>query len=290
MTLRHVNGRVYRYKSVREGDRVRSVYQGGGEFAALSAAFDRFEANHRRSLLVAERLREADRCRKARRLQARVGRYDLIVEALWRAEMEERGFHQHARSAWRRKRMGTSLAKKGSAAVPAEPDPMPWEDAVALVRRAGEGDKEALASLRAVLRGRSQLRRDLIAWTGDLGTLLVNVMLNGLPGLEEDPALHELVRSGLAEIRRELAPPGTPPLERLLVQRIEFAWLEAHAADLSATSLTADSGLRRVEAVLRRADRANRRLLASMKALASIRRTGPNTLVQIVNKGKVRVG
>jgi hypothetical protein len=40
----------------------------------------------------------------------------------------------------------------------------------------------------------------------------------------------------------------------------------------------------------READQANRRFLASVKALAALRRTGPETLVQVINKGSVRVG
>ncbi len=38
--IRERDGRLYQYKSVRKGAKVRTVYQGGGDFAVLGALLD----------------------------------------------------------------------------------------------------------------------------------------------------------------------------------------------------------------------------------------------------------
>lgn len=104
-------GRLYYYRKEREGARVRSVYVGSGETAALISQLegmrrDEDETEHenqRRELAKLERQDEAidATCR--------------LIETVTEAALIAAGFHTHKRQ-WRKIRYGSSGKDSGEAA------------------------------------------------------------------------------------------------------------------------------------------------------------------------------
>src|SRR5829696_7847597 len=96
------NGRVYYYKSRRDGEKVRKVYVGAGDFAHAAARLDK-----------AERLRseEETTCwrKEKERLEASaafVKELEGAAEILTRAQLLVAGFHKH-KGEWRMLREST---------------------------------------------------------------------------------------------------------------------------------------------------------------------------------------
>jgi hypothetical protein len=84
----------------------------------------------------------------------------------------------------------------------------------------------------------------------------------------------------LAEMRAELEGPDPTPLERQLVGRVVLSWLAVHEAEFQAVTAP-DRG----DYWQRRIDRAHRRHLSAVKALAAIRKLGvPAVRVNIANR------
>ncbi len=99
MALEKRNGRVYYYKSRRDGEKVRKVYVGAGDFAHLAAKLDE-----------AERLRREEEaaywkaeCERLERSGAFLQELEEVAEVLVRAHLLASGFHQH-KGQWRRQR------------------------------------------------------------------------------------------------------------------------------------------------------------------------------------------
>jgi len=96
------NGRVYYYKSRRDGEKVRKVYVGAGDFAHLAAQLDEAERLKREE--------ETTRWRKEKeRLEASaafVKELEGAAEILTRAQLLMAGFHKH-KGEWRRLREGS---------------------------------------------------------------------------------------------------------------------------------------------------------------------------------------
>ena len=99
MGLEKRNGRVYYYKSRRDGEKVRKVYVGAGDFARGAAWLDEAER------LIREE--ETTRWKKEKeRLEASAAflqELEETAEILTRAYLLASGFHQH-KGQWRRKR------------------------------------------------------------------------------------------------------------------------------------------------------------------------------------------
>jgi hypothetical protein len=96
---RHNNGKLYYYKKRREGDRVISEYQGGGELVHILQhieARDRAEKEAERARVKAERMSMAE-------IDKQIDDFSRMVDTLMEAELISKGFHQHKRQ-WRRRR------------------------------------------------------------------------------------------------------------------------------------------------------------------------------------------
>jgi len=94
------NGHVYYYKSRRDGEKVRKVYVGAGDFAHLAAKLDEAERLRRRK-------EEAAHCREERerleRSAAFLQELEEAAEVLVRAHLLASGYHKH-KGQWRRQR------------------------------------------------------------------------------------------------------------------------------------------------------------------------------------------
>jgi hypothetical protein len=91
------NGRVYYYKSRRDGEKVRKIYVGAGDFAHLAAQLDEAERLKREEETTCWR-KEKERLEAS---AAFVKELEGAAEILTRAELLMAGFHKH-KGEWRR--------------------------------------------------------------------------------------------------------------------------------------------------------------------------------------------
>ncbi|MDP9356833.1 MAG: hypothetical protein M3R02_16380 [Chloroflexota bacterium] len=149
-----------------------------------------------------------------------------------------------------------------------------------LLPDANAGDPSALADLRSLLEDHPQL------WEG-VGNLAREAELT-LVRLVAGPntVTKEALRRKLDALRQEVAGPAPSPLERLLADRVVLGWLGLAVADGQYhRSLVQGLSQSDDEFHQRRVERAQRRYLAAVKALAQVRRLGvPALQVNIGDK------
>jgi hypothetical protein len=141
---------------------------------------------------------------------------------------------------------------------PAEIDHLDW-----LLQRARQGDEDVLPELRTWLEQSAVWRQ-----FGDLGRQARDAWLRLIAG--NDLVLRESLRRRLEELHRELAPRRPTPIEQLLIDRILANWLRLHFAELASTQSINRPKI--AEFWDRRQSRAERAYLASLGALATMRR------------------
>src|SRR5262245_46245900 len=109
------------------------------------------------------------------------------------------------------------------------------EDILAVLERAQAGDQTVLPDLQRLLDERPDLWRHFGDVARHAEDTLLSVACGGnLLGIEA-------IRRQLDALRQELTDEEvTPPLERLLIQRIVLAWLEVHYLTTEAARLRAD--------------------------------------------------
>jgi hypothetical protein len=135
----------------------------------------------------------------------------------------------------------------------------------ALVRRAEQGDREALSELRPVLEASPALLRPY-----DIARTARRAWMEAMAG--RDLLFLESLERQTAELRSTLAGPAPTPLESLLVERIIVCWLQVHYADTVYAQNMGKLSPQGNELQQRRQDRAQRRYLTAIKALAQVRR------------------
>ena len=99
MTLERRDGRLYYYRSVRDGERVRKVYVGAGEFARICSETDVLQRTSRR----AQRERERAEQERMEGLVALVEEFSEAAQVLVTAHLVDRGYRKH-KGEWRRAR------------------------------------------------------------------------------------------------------------------------------------------------------------------------------------------
>ena len=88
-----------------------------------------------------------------------------------------------------------------------------------------------------------------------------------------DSALrHEAIHRKLAALRADLAGPTVCPLERLYIDRVVLCWLQVHQADEHAARRASQGEVAGGDYDQRRQDRAHKRYLSALHALAQFRR------------------
>jgi hypothetical protein len=137
----------------------------------------------------------------------------------------------------------------------------------ALLARAEEGDTDSLRNLRVLLKTHPSIWEAVTDFPKQAEESLIKLIAGDLPFLSES------LRCQLDGIRKELTCVGDGPIERLLIEQIVLSWL-----DLNFTQITViESRERRTDSRVwgQRVDRAQRRYLAAIKALAKIRKKCP---------------
>jgi hypothetical protein len=99
MALENRDGRLYYYRSVRDGEKVRKVYEGSGELARIVQ--ERMILN--RAALEHERRESAKELERLEALAAPVLKLSQTAEILVRAHLIAAGYHRH-KGEWRRRR------------------------------------------------------------------------------------------------------------------------------------------------------------------------------------------
>ena len=154
----------------------------------------------------------------------------------------------------------------------------PWERLGRLLPQANDGDPAALAALRAALDGAPGLWRRI----GDLAGVAEASLIDKATG--GNSVVGEAIERELGAVRRALLGPAPTPLERLLVDRVALCWLYLayvegiyHQAERPTWEAEERHG--------RRIDRAQKRYLAAVKALATVRKLAvPALQVNIADK------
>ncbi|CAA9555975.1 MAG: hypothetical protein AVDCRST_MAG88-1113 [uncultured Thermomicrobiales bacterium] len=114
---------------------------------------------------------------------------------------------------------------------------------------------------------------------GDVGEQARLQVIRRIAG--QNTAVAEVVAGRLERLRRELAGPAPTPLEALLVDRICMNHLLLHRVEMIAAQNEGQLSIRQADYGQRTIDRAQKRYLSAIKALAEIRRLPLPPSVQI---------
>jgi hypothetical protein len=156
----------------------------------------------------------------------------------------------------------------------------------ALLPAVNAGDQDARDELRAVLEETPALWSDL----GNLGRQAEIALVRVAAG--ENPVVREAIIRKLDLLRRDVA--GTNPsiLERLLADRVAISWLSLTVTE-GTYHQALERGLSQSDDTFhqQRIERAQRRYLAAIKALAQVRKLGvPAVQVNISDKQIIVAG
>ncbi len=159
----------------------------------------------------------------------------------------------------------------------AAPNDLDGKRFAALLRKSQAGDRKALNELVERYGDRAQFWRAV----GDLTRSVENRILDGYAG--DNLLIKESVGRRLAEMRVELMGLEPSPLEVMLVERIVACWLRLHVAESAA--VRTGISFQQAEYDQKTLDRAHKRHLSAIKALATVRRLQvPAVQVNIAEK------
>jgi hypothetical protein len=148
---------------------------------------------------------------------------------------------------------------------------------IALINRAQDGDEEALPALRRVLDEAPRIARFV-----DLARNVERSIVKRMAG--DDVFTQEAIPRNLKVMRQEIAGESPSPLERLLAERIALCWLELQYFEAIYAQNLGNLSITQSDYHQRRIDKAHRRYLSSIKALAQIRKMGPAVQINIAEK------
>jgi hypothetical protein len=149
----------------------------------------------------------------------------------------------------------------------------------ALVARAAAGDATALPDLRRLLDCPSAAKVFY-----DLAGCVRAAVLRMLAG--RDLMLREVAARDADRLRADLLGPAPTAIERLLVERVAVGWLQVQEADLRLAAAGPGPNADRCQ---RRADHTQRRFLAALRALATVRRLARPALQVNIAEQQVNV-
>jgi hypothetical protein len=148
----------------------------------------------------------------------------------------------------------------------------------ALLERARNGDESCLPELHRLLDTPKVKGR---AW--DLAALIRGLSLKTF--FRKNLYNRERTARQMNQLQAALLNPGATEIERLLVERVVAGWLRVQEAELRlAVTPAGDSGM-----ALKRADAADRRYLAALRALAAIRQLARPALQVNIGEQQVNV-
>jgi hypothetical protein len=276
---RRRRGTLYFYQTVRVNGRPRKLYLGRGQAAEACAR----RHTERRRQEVAGRealLAEQTQIAPADHALAELGAFTAL---LVKAALLLDGYHVH-RGEWRRWRHPMKNKNKTNAGKTVRPrssagrgslDPTALRKTLdGLVARANIGDRGALAELRRFLDRHPEVHQTV----GDLTRLAEAAWLDLLVG--DHVLAREAVQRQLAQMKADLGGAHATNLEKVLLDEIGISYLAQRQAEIAAAQPGGGS-LAQAAFRLRRAESAQRRYLAALKTLVTLRALAPAGLAPL---------
>ena len=118
----------------------------------------------------------------------------------------------------------------------------------------------------------------------------IGKLVDWAAGKEADPKTKASLKEELCEVAAELAGPSPSPVERVLAKTAATAWFAYRYCEASNAASGAEGGmsLAQAEFAQRRMDRALRRLLSTLKALAAVRRLAvPTVQINVAHRQQI---
>jgi len=294
------DSRGYWYKTRRVEGRVVRDYVGHGAACEATAQLDRrdrqFRNEHQAStLLQREQLLALDHV---------VQGACAAAATVMRAQLESQGYRQHARGQWRKRRTSiqseaddmeattkettandtreteTSVNEKSMVKASGKPTDLATMPPRELMKRALSGDQAAArAYFDSVKDPEAQMA--MVNVIADYGRRAREQMLSFCSDRPTAISIEATDRK-LQAIRDELCGSSPSPLERLLVERILSCWLQVHQIE---RAMHSQQDFHNVEFLDKCLERAHKRYLHSIKALAQVRKLQlPDVQVNIGEK------
>jgi hypothetical protein len=151
-----------------------------------------------------------------------------------------------------------------------------------LLRKAEKGEEDAVPEIRKILREHPGLAWRFVDVVHIAEDALIEVMTE-----EGDLATKEIMRYQLEAMRAEIAGEKSSPLERLLSERVVVTWLEVQFFEALYAQNIRKLTIPQAEHHQKRLDRAHRRHLSAIRALAQVRKLlkgGAITQINIADK------
>jgi hypothetical protein len=276
----HQDRRGYWYRSKREGGRVVKEYVGRGVAGEVMAQLESLDRQSEALARVYERAGAAEMQALDREVKAACD----VAAAAMSVTLEDAGYRLHARSQWRKKRARghRERSMKKQLAQPQKRGREEVESKVNEMFAQASSDPEKARQLVKQAR-ESGIAAHLEALFGDMAAQAWNAMKSRCLG--EDHLALEATESKMETMRAELSGPHPPALESLLVERVMLCWFYLHYRETIYIQQMFHLSMAQVEHHQKQIDRAQKRYLASIKALAQVRRLQlPSVQVNIGEK------
>jgi hypothetical protein len=147
-----------------------------------------------------------------------------------------------------------------------------------LLRLAEKGEENAVPEIRQILNEHPNLAWDFV----DLAKVAEDALIENMTR-EQDLATRELMRCQLEVMKAEIAGNEHSPLERLLSERVVVTWLEVQLFEVLYVRNMRKLSIRQADYYQKRLDRAHRRHLSAIRALAQIRKLLNGTTITQIN-------
>ncbi len=231
--------------------------------------------------------------------------FHQVVSVVMQSQLEAAGYHQHARGQWRKRRK--TQAEHGEVAMTktiCKADNQLNDQSSSLAKEAPESaaDRELLLTeMNEMAKDPEQTREFLSLAKGTAGELsLLNAFADVgrksrneiIERMNQQPLFRQSCTRKMELMREELSGSVPSPLESLLIERILNNCLQVHHLEML---VNAQESVQWMKVYEERFDKAHTRYVASIKALAQVRKLQlPNVQVNIaekqVNVGHMNVG
>jgi hypothetical protein len=151
-----------------------------------------------------------------------------------------------------------------------------------LLRLAEKGEEDAVPEIRQILDEHPDLALRFV----DVSHIAEDALIEAMTK-EGDLAAKELVRCQLGAMREQIVGKNSPPLERLLSERVVLTWLEVQFFEALYAKNMRRLTMPQEEHHQKRLDRAHGRHLSAIRALAQVRKLlkgGAITQINIADK------
>ena len=202
-----------------------------------------------------------------------------------RAHLEECGFHQHKRGAWRKQRANPTTMNKLERMAKEQQISFNIE---AQIDKAQNGDAAAAAQLWRQFKDFPELRAQIVNDWGDMARQSRLALVEQMFG--KDELAKVATQAKMLDMMGSIAGSSASPLEMLLTERIVLCWLSLTYFETMYAQRLGELSLAQSVSQQKRIDGAHKRFLESIKALAVVRKLKLPTVQVNVAQNQVNVG